>query len=74
MDRLIEVERREDGVALVRMVDEAGDNAMSPRFVAELLAVQGSPVEIDGYYSPDAEKVSAAMRPSATLNAVIDAL
>ena len=42
--------------------------------VAELLAVQGSPVEIDGYYSPDAEKVSAAMRPSATLNAVIDAL
>ncbi|MCA9605756.1 MAG: enoyl-CoA hydratase/isomerase family protein [Myxococcales bacterium] len=39
MDRLIEVERREDGVALVRMVDEAGDNAMSPRFVAELLAV-----------------------------------
>jgi len=42
--------------------------------VAELLAVQGSPVEIGGYYSPDTAKVSAAMRPSATLNAIIDAL
>lgn len=38
MDRLIEVERREDGVALVRMVDRAGDNAMSPRFVEAFLA------------------------------------
>jgi len=42
--------------------------------VAELLAVQGSPVDIGGYYSPDAAKVSTAMRPSATLNAVIDGL
>jgi len=42
--------------------------------VAELLAVQGSPVDIDGYYSPDAAKVSSAMRPSATLSAIIDAL
>src|SRR5690606_382350 len=37
--------------------------------VAELLAVQGSPVDIGGYYSPDAAKASTAMRPSATLNA-----
>ena len=42
--------------------------------VAELLAVQGHPVDIGGYYSPDAEKVSAAMRPSATLNAIVDGL
>jgi isocitrate dehydrogenase len=36
--------------------------------VEELLAVQGAPVDIDGYYLPDVEKVAAAMRPSATLN------
>ncbi|HWV50177.1 MAG TPA: NADP-dependent isocitrate dehydrogenase, partial [Microbacterium sp.] len=42
--------------------------------VAELNAVQGSPADIGGYYRPDAAKVAAVMRPSATLNAVIDAL
>jgi isocitrate dehydrogenase len=41
---------------------------------AELLAAQGSPADIGGYYRPDAEKAAAVMRPSATLNAVIDAL
>ncbi len=42
--------------------------------VAELLAVQGKPVDIGGYYKLDDAKVSAAMRPSATFNATIDAL
>jgi isocitrate dehydrogenase len=42
--------------------------------VAELLAVQGKPVDIGGYYKLDEAKVSAAMRPSATFNATIDAL
>ncbi|MGM1017474.1 MAG: NADP-dependent isocitrate dehydrogenase [Actinomycetota bacterium] len=42
--------------------------------VAELAAVQGSPAEIGGYYRPDAELVEAVMRPSATLNAIIDAI
>jgi isocitrate dehydrogenase len=41
---------------------------------AELLAAQGKPVDIDGYFKPDAAKVAAAMRPSATLNAIIDAM
>jgi len=41
---------------------------------AELLAVQGKPADIGGYYSPDEAKVSAIMRASATFNAVIDAL
>ncbi|MEZ0064664.1 isocitrate dehydrogenase [Streptacidiphilus sp. MAP12-20] len=36
--------------------------------VAELIAVQGSPVEIGGYYQPDVTKASAVMRPSQTLN------
>ncbi|APF40571.1 NADP-dependent isocitrate dehydrogenase [Neomicrococcus aestuarii] len=40
----------------------------------ELLEVQGQPVDLGGYYRPDVAKVSAAMRPSATLNAAIDAL
>jgi isocitrate dehydrogenase len=42
--------------------------------VAELNAAQGSPVDIGGYYQPDAHKVATAMRPSATLNAAIDPL
>ncbi|MEV7589676.1 NADP-dependent isocitrate dehydrogenase [Streptomyces sp. NPDC089922] len=36
--------------------------------VSELIAVQGSPAEIGGYYQPDAAKAEAIMRPSATLN------
>ncbi len=38
----------------------------------ELLAAQGKPVDIGGYYLPDEAKCVAAMRPSATLNAIID--
>ncbi len=38
----------------------------------ELLAVQGSPADIGGYYQPDDAKATAVMRPSATLNAAID--
>jgi isocitrate dehydrogenase len=42
--------------------------------VEQLDGVQGGPVDIDGYYFPDPAKVAAAMRPSATLNAIIDGL
>lgn len=42
--------------------------------VAELNAVQGKPVDIGGYYAPNPELTSKAMRPSATLNAAIAAL
>lgn len=38
----------------------------------ELIACQGSPVDLGGYYFPDADKVSAAMRPSTTFNELID--
>ncbi len=38
----------------------------------ELLAAQGKPVDIGGYYFPDEAKCAAAMRPSVTLNAIID--
>lgn len=40
----------------------------------ELLEVQGDPVDLGGYYRPDEEKVAAAMRPSVTLNNLIDPL
>ncbi len=42
--------------------------------VNELNAVQGNPVDMGGYYFPVEELVSAAMRPSKTLNAIIDGL
>lgn len=40
----------------------------------ELIGAQGKPVDIGGYYLPDFGKISRAMRPSATLNAIIDAI
>jgi len=42
--------------------------------IAELNAAQGSPVDIGGYYNPDDALAAAAMRPSTTLNAIIDAV
>jgi isocitrate dehydrogenase len=42
--------------------------------VAELNAAQGKAIEMGGYYHPNPEKTSQAMRPSATLNAAIAAL
>ena len=48
--------------------------ANEDQIVSELNEVQGSPVDIGGYYQPDEELVTAAMRPSATFNAIIDAI
>jgi len=42
--------------------------------VTELNQVQGSPVEMGGYYYPSEDLVVAAMRPSTTFNSVIDAI
>ncbi|QHC22194.1 NADP-dependent isocitrate dehydrogenase [Streptomyces sp. GS7] len=42
--------------------------------VDELIAVQGSPADIGGYYQPDAAKASTVMRPSATLNQALASL
>jgi isocitrate dehydrogenase len=46
----------------------AGDEEKITR---ELAAAQGKPADIGGYYHPDPEKLTAVMRPSATLNAII---
>ena len=40
----------------------------------ELIAAQGEPVDIGGYYQPDLARVSAAMRPSLTFNSALAAL
>ena len=48
--------------------------ANEQQIVAELLAVQGSPVEIGGYYHPDQELVEAVMRPSQTLNDIVGSI
>jgi isocitrate dehydrogenase len=45
--------------------------AAEDTIVAELAAVQGNPVDLGGYYHVDRQKADAAMRPSATLNALI---
>ncbi len=44
------------------------------KIVDELNAAQGDPVDIGGYYRPDHQLTSAAMRPSATLNDILDAI
>merc|ERR1712130_281076 len=45
--------------------------ANEEKIVKEMLAVQGSPCDIGGYYLPDDQKASAAMRPSSTLNEIL---
>ncbi|MGI4954415.1 MAG: NADP-dependent isocitrate dehydrogenase [Janthinobacterium lividum] len=49
-------------------------SANEAKINAELIAAQGKPMDTGGYYLPDQGKTSAAMRPSATLNAALAAL
>ena len=44
------------------------------KIVKELESVQGVSMDIEGYYSPNHAKAAASMRPSATLNAIIDTI
>ena len=44
------------------------------KITAEMLAAQGSPVDLGGYFHSDGGMTEAAMRPSATFNAIIDAM
>jgi isocitrate dehydrogenase len=48
--------------------------ATEQAIVAELIGVQGKPVDIGGYYHPDRELTAKAMRPSATLNTILAAV
>ncbi|MFH1216821.1 MAG: NADP-dependent isocitrate dehydrogenase [Pseudomonadota bacterium] len=55
-----------------KMARELGDN--EAKIIEELNSAQGSPADIDGYYRPDTEKTTRAMRPSATFNRIVDTL
>jgi isocitrate dehydrogenase len=48
--------------------------ANESRIAAELIAAQGSPQDLGGYYMPDPDRAAAAMRPSETLNRIIDSI
>jgi len=56
----------------VKIAKEMADN--EAKIAGELIAAQGKPVDTGGYYHPDDAKASKAMRPSATLNAIVDAI
>jgi isocitrate dehydrogenase len=62
-----ELQARFAGVAKDLAANEATINA-------ELLGAQGKPVDLGGYYRPDPAKMTAAMRPSSALNAIIDGM
>jgi len=64
--RDLELKARFNTIAAALTANEAKIND-------ELLAAQGKPVDLGGYYDPDFAKASRAMRPSATLNAIVDA-
>lgn len=55
-----------------RVAKELEEN--EAKITEELLAAQGEPVDLGGYYLPDPEKVIKVMRPSATFTAIIDAM
>jgi len=56
----------------VKIAKELEQNEV--KISGELLAAQGKPVDVGGYYHPDDAKASKAMRPSHTLNAIVDAI
>ena len=67
-----QTEDAELAAAAKPIAEELG--AQEETILAELNGVQGSPVDLGGYYAPELEKVTSVMRPSATLNAIVDKL
>ena len=67
-----QTEDAELAAAAKPIAEELG--AQEETILAELNGVQGSPVDLGGYYAPEMEKVTSVMRPSATLNAIVDKL
>ncbi|HEV8619936.1 MAG TPA: NADP-dependent isocitrate dehydrogenase [Nitrospiraceae bacterium] len=55
-----------------KIAKDMADN--EAKISSELLGAQGKPVDVGGYYHPDDTKASKAMRPSPTLNAMVDAI
>lgn len=67
-----QTEDAELAAAIAPVAEELEKNAEA--ISAELLAVQGAPVDLGGYYNPDDAKADAAMRPSPTLNRIVETL
>jgi isocitrate dehydrogenase len=63
---------RELQARCARVAKQLADN--EAKIVAELNAAQGRPVDLGGYYRPNPDLASRAMRPSPTLNAIVDAI
>ena len=55
-----------------KVAKQLADN--EAKIVAELIGAQGKPVDMGGYYHPNDEKTTKAMRPSPTFNAIVDAI
>jgi len=55
-----------------KVAKQMADN--ESKISSELLSAQGKPVDIGGYYRPNDEKATRAMRPSQTLNAIVDSI
>ncbi|MCB1005359.1 MAG: NADP-dependent isocitrate dehydrogenase, partial [Acidimicrobiales bacterium] len=67
-------EQTDDAELAARFAPLAAELAANDEAIqAELLAVQGDPVDLGGYYAPEVDKVVPAMRPSATLNRILAA-
>ena len=62
------------GVIRLKVGAEVRVGAQLSGIVEELNAAQGSPQDIGGYYRPDPDRAAAAMRPSAALNGIIEAI
>jgi isocitrate dehydrogenase len=71
-----ELSRQSDDAELAEAFTAVSDALTSNEetITGELLAVQGSPVDVGGYYHPDETKVSAVMRPSAKFSEVLSML
>ncbi|QWF21172.1 NADP-dependent isocitrate dehydrogenase [Nocardioides sp. LMS-CY] len=71
-----ELARQTDDADLAAAFKPLADTlaANEQQIVEELIAVQGSPADIGGYYRPDDAKADAVMRPSATLNEALASL
>ena len=68
-------DQKKDSTLAQRFAKIASDMERNEsKIVAELIAVQGKPVDVGGYYHPDPKLTARAMRPSATLNAIVDAI
>ncbi|MEK6779909.1 MAG: NADP-dependent isocitrate dehydrogenase, partial [Candidatus Deferrimicrobiota bacterium] len=55
-----------------KVAKQLGEN--EAKITEELLAAQRKPQDLGGYYDPDPAMTSKAMRPSATFNAIVDAI